>query len=353
MPATGRKEGPDARDLTLSRRTFLGASAGAAATVALGRWAPSARASERLVPPGKLGIQLFTVRDQIPRLHNSVTDTNPANPFYGQPLPGGFRGVFEALASFGYKTVEFAGYTQGANGPITTQEIRALLDEFGLTAVGTHLSLNALRTNLAFEIERCQILGMGYIGTANRPTDDTNAPAAIGGVHSVAGYKAAAAEFNARGETCAAAGLKLYQHNHTDEFRFATDQPSVRVYDVWIGETDPRFVHLEMDIYWAYAAKNLFPGFEPLDYVQAQPHRYALWHVKDGATAAPPDPDGLVFVDVGDGVIDFRTFFDEQGNKGYHQYVVERDSAPGGSANPGQSYRTAQRSAAYLLGLRA
>ena len=64
------------RELTLSRRTFLGASAGAAATVALGRWAPSARASERLVPPGKLGIQLFTVRDQIPRLHNSVTDTN-------------------------------------------------------------------------------------------------------------------------------------------------------------------------------------------------------------------------------------------------------------------------------------
>lgn len=340
-------------DLTFSRRAFLGASAGAAATVAFGRWAPGAVASERLVPPGKLGIQLFTVRDQIPRLHNSVVDTNPANPFFGQPLPGGFRGVFEALASFGYKTVEFAGYTQGANGPITTQEIRALLDEFGLTAVGTHLGLNTLRTNLAFEIERCQILGMGYIGTANRPTDSTNAPDAIGGVHSVAGYKAAAAEFNTWGETCAAAGLKLYQHNHTDEFRFATDQPSVRVYDVWIGETDPRFVHLEMDIYWAYAARNLFPGFEPLGYVQAQPHRYALWHVKDGAVAAPPDPDGLVFVDVGDGVIDFRTFFDEQGNKGYHQYLVERDNAPGGSANPGQSYRTAQRSAAYLLGLRA
>ena len=91
----------------------------------------------------------------------------------------------------------------------------------------------------------------------------------------VAGYKAAAAEFNAWGETCAAAGLKLYQHNHTDEFRVATDQPSVRVYDVWIGETDPRFVHLEMDIYWAEAAKNLFPGFEPLNYVQAQPHRYS------------------------------------------------------------------------------
>jgi len=106
-----------------------------------------------------------------------------------------------------------------------------------------------------------------------------------------------------------------------------------------------------MGVYWAYAARNLFPGFEPLDYVQAQPHRYALWHVKDGAAAAAPD--GLVFVDVGDGVIDFRTFFDEQGNKGYHRYLVERDNAPGGNANPDQSYRTAQRSAAYLLGLRA
>ena len=339
--------------LTLSRRTFLGASAGAAAAVAVGKWAPQALAKERLVPPGKLGIQLFTVRDQIPRPHNTVLDTNPANPFYGQLLPGGFRGVFEALASFGYKTVEFAGYTQGpVNGPITTEQIRALLDEFGLRAVGTHLGLNTFRTNLAFEIERCQILGMGYIGTANRPTDSVNAPDSIGGPHSVEGYKRAAAEFNAWGETCAAAGLKLYQHNHTDEFRFATDQPSVRVYDVWISETDRRFVHMEMDIYWAYAAKNLYPGFEPLDYVKADSHRYALWHVKDGAAAAPPDPDGLVFVDVGDGIIDFRTFFDEQGNKGYHQYLVERDSAPGGTANPGQSYRTAQRSAAYLLNLR-
>ena len=36
------------------------------------------------------------------------------------------RAVFEALASFDYKTVEFALYTQGASGPITTPEIRAL-----------------------------------------------------------------------------------------------------------------------------------------------------------------------------------------------------------------------------------
>ena len=62
------------------------------------------------------------------------------------------------------------------------------------------------------------------------------------------------------------------------------------------------------------------------------------------------DSDGLVFVDVGDGIIDFRTFFDEQGNKGYHEYLVERDSAPGGSSNPGQSYRTAARSAARSIG---
>ncbi|MGH2451599.1 MAG: sugar phosphate isomerase/epimerase family protein [Candidatus Limnocylindria bacterium] len=330
--------GIENRETTLSRGSFLGLAAGTAAAAAMGTWAPKAFASERLVPPGKLGVQLFTVRDAVSRLDNSVVD--PTN---GTLLRGGFRGVFETLASFGYKEIEFAGYTQGANGPITTEQIRQALDDNGLRAVGAHLGLNALRNNLEFELDRCEILGMPFIGTANAPTSD----------RTVAGYQAAAAEFNTWGAATAARGIKLYQHNHTEEFSFATDDASVRLYDVWLAGTDPKLVFLELDIYWAYAARNLFPGFEPLDYVKAQPQRYPLYHVKDGAAAPPPDPDGLVFVDVGDGIIDFRTFFDEQGKKGYRHYIMERDNAPGGSADPGRSFRSAQRSAEYLLSLRA
>ena len=41
------------------------------------------------------------------------------------------------------------------------------------------------------------------------------------------------------GRAAAARGLKLYQHNHSGEFAFATDQPSVRLYDVFLREHRP------------------------------------------------------------------------------------------------------------------
>ena len=251
--------------------------------------------------------------------------------------------MFEALASFGYKTVEFAGYTQGANGPITTQEIRALLDEFGLTAVGTHLSLNTLRTNLRSRSSAAR--SSAWVHRDRKPADGRHERAGPrSAVPQRRGLQGRRGRVQRVGETCAAAGLKLYQHNHTDEFRFATDQPSVRVYDVWIGETDPRFVHLEMDIYWAYAAKNLFP-----DSSRSTTCRRSRTGTRSGTSRTAPSPLRPTWtascLDVGDGVIDFRTFFDEQGKEGYHQYLVERDNAPGGNTNPGQSYRTARAAA--------
>src|ERR671919_178067 len=105
----------DVTERRLSRRGFIGAAAGAAAVAALGSRAPTSLAQasgkgERLIPPGKFGIQLFTVRDAVSRLDNAVID-----PITAQPLRGGFRGVFEELVSYGYQGIEFAGYTQGAN----------------------------------------------------------------------------------------------------------------------------------------------------------------------------------------------------------------------------------------------
>ena len=62
----------------LSRRKFLGAAAGVAGVAAVGSAIPGALSSataaagsaatgERLVPPGKLGIQHFSIRDSITR----------------------------------------------------------------------------------------------------------------------------------------------------------------------------------------------------------------------------------------------------------------------------------------------
>ncbi len=50
--------------------------------------------------------------------------------------------------------------------------------------------------------------------------------------------------------------------------------------------------------------------------------------------------------------IDYRTFFRQQGAKGFHNPNYEQDNAPGGSADPGRSLRFTAISAANMNGLR-
>ena len=134
--------------------------------------------------------------------------------------------------------------------------------------------------------------------------------------------------------------MKFYQHNHSDEFAFAADDPKVRLYDVLLAETDPDLVHLEMDIYWAYAGQFRFSKrpdgtpapFDPLDYVLAHPHRYPLFHVKDGVSD-PANEFGYRMTDVGDGDIDYQRFISTvthlRGRRLAHHWQTEHDNPHG------------------------
>ena len=141
------------RSLGLSRRQLLAATTGMAAAAALGAAAfggGPAHAATRaavpgavkaagngvLLPPGKRGIILYTVRDAISRDPNT-TD-----------LASGFKEVFQELSRIGYKQIEFAGYGQHANaegGNVNNvagaQQLRAWLDDNGLEAEGNHGSI--------------------------------------------------------------------------------------------------------------------------------------------------------------------------------------------------------------------
>ncbi|MFE0765949.1 sugar phosphate isomerase/epimerase family protein [Streptomyces smyrnaeus] len=344
-------------DHRLRRRGFLGVAAGATAASLLGA-APASAATDRqstaarrpttdrhgcrpIVPRGKLGIQLYTVRDQVQKL--------------------GFATVFKELERYGYDSVEFAGYTQGT-GDLTLRQLKRLLREHGLRGIGSHVgyySANPDAYTFATQLEKvcddAAALGLPHVGTAASPDRYGR---------SVDAWKRAAEDFNTYGAAARARGLKFYQHNHQMEFGFAEDKPHVRLYDVLLAETDPELVYLEMDIYWAFAGKHRFSvrpdgtpaPFDPIDYVLAAPHRYPLFHVKDGEHDEA-SPDGYHMVDVGDGDIDYEHFIGtalrrHRGRRADHHWLMERDDAVDPAANPAGSLTSARRSAAYLRGKR-
>jgi sugar phosphate isomerase/epimerase len=309
-------------DKSFDRRDFLRATAGttvalAAASVVGAATAPTASAATSVlsIPKDRISLQLYSVRDKVSSL--------------------GFRVVLEEMARIGYKEVEFAGYTQNTSilgRQITLQEIRQLLDDNGLKAIGSHVGIGDFRSNLQAQLDAAEILGMPHVGTANAPSNS----------NTVAGYLAAADEFNAWGQAAAARGLKLYQHNHAGEFAFATDQPSVRLYDVFLRNTDPRYVYLELDVYWAYVGQHRWPGFDPAAYVRNQPYRYPLFHMKDGAASS--GADGYSIVEFGAGVLPYQQFIRDIGARGSHVGIWEQDTAPNTQPDPPGSLGAAQRS---------
>lgn len=337
----------------LSRRNMLGVAAGTGAAAILGLSAatPAAAAergrghghghghghgkTEPVLTPGHLGIQLYSLRDKV----NSL----------------GFAKVFEELERFGYDEIEYAGYTQGNAGAITIPQLRKLARDHGLRPIGSHVNYaddnnpNAysFAQNLEKVLDDAQALGLDHIGTASGPFRYGN---------TVDAWKRAAADFNAYGAAARKRGMKFYQHNHAEEFSFASDQPGVRLYDVLLAETDPKLVYLEMDVYWAFAAKHRFSKtgdgrpapLDPLKYVLKQPDRYPLFHVKDGVKNEEAR-DGYDMVDVGDGDIDYKKFISavnktHNGRKDHH-WQAEHD-------NPVDSLLFAQKSADHLHSLR-
>ncbi|SEG39957.1 Sugar phosphate isomerase/epimerase [Thermomonospora echinospora] len=359
------------RGLGLSRRQLLAATTGiAAAAVAVPALPGRAAATETpLIRDSKRGIILYTVRDAISR------DPRTTN------LPSGFRQVFEALSKIGFERVEFAGYTQhaasegGAN--LETVEgarlLRSWLDDNGLRAEGNHgfipsswpLSQSDL-DRFKRTLEIANILGLDHMGTGSDPTNSAYK----------ADWDVAAEKWNKLGEIARAAGYtKLYTHNHDAAYNFLLDSgpldaqgrptrsSGIRRLEYFLQITDPKYVYLELDIYWAHVAQYKFKTytapdgsvqtkiFDPLAVVKPNERRFPLFHAKDGKLN-PANGNGYDMVPFGTGDIDYARFFGSLESQ-HHYPMYEQDNAPGGTANPAQSLQFAELSYKNLSDLRA
>ena len=314
----------------ISRRGLFAGGAGLAAAAAVPRLLAPAEAAAAaaplrtsLFPPERIGIQLYSLSDQI--------------------SSEGFAKVLPQVAEIGYRLVEFAGYTDATG--ITPAQLRKLLDDNDLKAIGSHVSPNddeSMKTIL----EEAAILGVPNVGIS--------LPLPSAGP-TVAGWTELSQTYNRFGEMAAEQGVGFYLHNHFHEW-FPTDDPNRRGEDILLAETDPRYVFFEMDIYWSYVGQwqsGQVLRFDPLtDYAIPFKDRYKLFHVKDGRKDLIGGyTDALAnIVDAGQGSLDFQGFFDavfaqSPDEVDRHHYIWERDNA---SDHPRGSMAAARSSFTYI-----
>ena len=299
------------RTTDANRRSFLkGIAAAAGAAICgspmtlFGQSLPTAKWASQI------GIELYTVRD--------LMETD-------------FEGALGKLAALGYKEVEPAnGYNN-----MSPKEFRALLDRHGLRMPSTH-SQPTIGNGLEKELEGFQIMGIKYtaLPTAPRPIVPGRKPGsgmlgayfdghnsftqaeAFGPRQSALSLSEAqhrADELNKYGKIGKKFGIKMLIHNHTGEFMPLTDAPTRTEYDVYLKETDPDIVAMQLDLGWATIA-----GQDISAMFKANPGRYELWHIKDmfGVrdlnTSVPPMEriSSVTFEPYGVGQIDYKPFFD-------------------------------------------
>ena len=307
------------RPSTQDRRTFLTTLGGAAlAAGGMGifgcatRPNGSATSGESAVASGMsmgggamiapIGLQLYTLRDEMKR---------------------DMAATLARVASIGYKEVEFAGYFDR-----TPEQVRAMLDQNGLTAPSAHVPLQMIQANAAAVIAAAKTIGHEYV--INPYVDEKSRGKTI------AEWRNLAHAMNDAGAQLANAGIKFGYHNHDFEFPLVEGQVP---YEVLVSETDPKYVAMEMDLYWATKA-----GQDPVAWFAKHPGRFQLVHVKDSRGA--PNNE---MAPVGSGTIDWKRIFAHRAEGGIKHYIIEHDSA---AEYPGGAFASIEASYGYLSKLR-
>jgi sugar phosphate isomerase/epimerase len=268
----------------------------------------------------RVGVQLFTVRDQM------QTD---------------FEGTLVKVAEAGYREVEFFAY----NGR-TPAQVKAAIDRAGLRAPSTHAALRP-GPDLEQQLAGYQLMGHQYAAAAAGPPPGMRpGGGAPGGAPPAGGgpppgqrpqmppqsYESVRRALDTYNQVAAAAkpyGIKVLVHNHTMEFERLADGRTP--FDIMLAELDPERVVLELDIGWATVA-----GQRALDLFAKHPGRFPLWHVKDmaglaaleGMTSQSERQRAAKIVPVGEGEIDYRPIFAQAATAGLQHFFVEQDTAP-------------------------
>jgi sugar phosphate isomerase/epimerase len=290
----------------MNRRTFLETATTVTAATLLGSRLGWAAGDHKI---DKVGVQLYTVRDQ---------------------MKADFDGTIAKVASIGYKEVEFAGYFGH-----TPQQVRAVLENNGLSAPSTHIQYDELDAKFPAVIEASKTIGLEYIVCPWIPEELRKSPDI---------WKQASGKFNRCGEQSKKAGMQFAYHNHWFEFLPVDGKLP---YDMLLEMCDKDLVKMELDLCWITTA-----GGDPLKYFDRYPGRFPLVHVKDlkkippiSAGGAQNFGDTVDLTEVGSGIVNWKKIFAQSEKAGIRHYIVEHD-------HPKAPFESIAASYAYLSKLR-
>jgi sugar phosphate isomerase/epimerase len=199
-----------------------------------------------------IGLELFSVRHE---LEEDVRDT------------------LKAVADMGYEGVEFAGPPQHS-----AEELRGLLDEFGLACCGWHTPFNLVQDDKLEEtIELNKTVGNKYVIVPGIPANLRS---------SRADWLKMAEFFNQLADKLAPHGMMTGYHNHHVEFEPMDGEPP---WDTFFGNTK-KGVIMQLDL-----GNALRGGGDLVSIMERYPGRAVTIHLKPYSKEAGKDNPGLGF----------------------------------------------------------
>ena len=255
----------------------------------------------------------------------------------------GIEAVIAHMAEVGMRNIERYGGTFG----VTLEEYAALFEQYDVRPVASHGSLDP--EDFDEEMAEARLLNQRYIGSGGF------GPPGFGSLEDTL---ATAENLNELGRRARRQGLRVYGHNHDQEFTTMYDydvdgdgdtEPTP-VIEILLNETNPKYVAFEIDIHWArvglaggrgnpdLAANINDPSNQEqlLEFLDTYKKRIEMLHVKDTAE------DGSI-TDVGQGTTDWVDVFLTADRVEY--YFSEYDGSP-------HPYESAEIAFEYMANLR-
>ena len=251
----------------------------------------------------KFGIQLYTLRDVVPK--------DP-------------KGVLKQLASFGYTQIESYEGQQGMFWGMSNTDFKKYMDDLGMSIVSSHCDINK---DFEKKSAEAAAIGMKYLICPW-----------LGPQKSLDDYKRHADEFNKRGEICKKNEIRFAYHNHDYSFKPMNGQLPQ---DVMMNATYASLVDYELDMFWVVTAGEDVEGW-----LKKYKNRFRLCHVKDRSKTAGTN-NGQNSVDLGTGSINWPSVLKTAKENGMEYFIVEQEYYP--ASTP---MKSAEANAEYMRRLK-